>query len=106
MFFFFFAEVCTVYPQVSIGFDDDVVSHDVFDKWTLVSGNYVDQTFAVFVRSVEGDKFAVKMYVGGHQLEIVPDESNVIVRVDDNVVEQHENGVMVPKDEPISYAMK
>lgn len=76
------------------------------DKWTLVSGDYVDHTYAVFVKSVQGNKLAVKMYIADHDMKIVPDEYRAVVTVDGNVVEQHEKGVVVPKDEPKSYAIK
>lgn len=75
------------------------------DKWVLVSGDHIDQTYAVFVKSVQGNKLAVKMYVANHEMEITPNEFNADVTVDGHVY-QHEKGVMVPKDEPKSYVFK
>lgn len=77
------------------------------DKWTLISSDHVDQTYAVFVKSVQKrNKLAVKMYVGDHEIEIIPNEYNAAVTVDGKVVDQYQKGVVVPKDEPKSYALK
>lgn len=63
-------------------------------------------SYGIFVKSVQGNKLAVKMFVGDHEMMIMPDEHHTKVAVDGDVVEQHEKGVVVPKDEPNSYAMK
>lgn len=85
--------------------DEDVIPF-VSNTWTLVSGDYVDQTYAVFVKPVQSNTLAIKMYVADHEMMIVPDEYRAVVTVDGNVVEQHEKGVVVPKDEPNSYAIR
>lgn len=76
------------------------------DKWTLASGDYIDQTYAIFVKAVQDNALAVKIYIAGHEMNIVPNENHIVVTVDGNVVEQHEKGIMVPKDELRSYAIK
>lgn len=76
------------------------------DQWTLVSGDHVDQTYAVFVKAVQDNIFAVKIYVSGHEMEIIPAGPNHIISVDGRLISQHEKGVMVPEDEPKSYAFK
>lgn len=101
-----FAEICTVYPQALITLDESVIPFVILDKWVLISGDHIDRTYAVFVKSVQGTKLAVKMYAADHEMEIVPNEFNAVVTVDGNVVNQHERGVVVPKDEPKSYVFK
>lgn len=86
--------------------DEGVIPFVMFDKWTLVSGDHIHRTYAIFVKSVQGNKLAVKMYIAEHEMEIIPNEFNAIVTVDGNVVDHHERGVVVPKDEPKSYAFK
>ncbi|XP_018358999.1 PREDICTED: uncharacterized protein LOC108758502 [Trachymyrmex cornetzi] len=99
-------KICTVYPQALVTLDEGVIPFVVFDKWTLVSADHIDWTYAVFVKSVQGTKLAIKMYVADHEMEIVPNEFNTVVTVDGNVINQHEKGVVIPKDEPKSYALK
>ncbi|XP_072766849.1 larval-specific very high density lipoprotein [Anoplolepis gracilipes] len=100
------SKICTVYPKTLITLDEGVFPVVTSDKWTLVSGDYIDQTFAVFVKSMQDNTLAMKMYVGDHELKIVSDENNAVVTVDGNMVEQYKKGVVVPKDEPKSYAIK
>ncbi|XP_011873296.1 PREDICTED: uncharacterized protein LOC105565058 isoform X2 [Vollenhovia emeryi] len=100
------AKICTIYPEALVTLDEGVIPFVVFDKWTLVSGDHVDRTYAIFVKSVQGTKLAVKMYIADHEMEIIPNEFNAIVTVDGTIINQHEKGVVVPKDEPKSYAFK
>ncbi|RLU17871.1 hypothetical protein DMN91_010110 [Ooceraea biroi] len=100
------SKICTIYPEVAITTDNGVIQFPVPDEWTLVSGDHIDQSYAVFVKSTQNDKLAIKMYVAGHEMEVMPTESSATVTVDGNVVDQHEKGVMVPKGEPETYAIK
>ncbi|XP_014484680.1 PREDICTED: uncharacterized protein LOC106749573 [Dinoponera quadriceps] len=100
------SKICTVYPQVLITLDSGVIPFTVPEQWTLVSGDHVDQTYAIFAKAVQGNMIAVKIYIAGHEMEITPTGPNHIVTVDGNVIDQHEKGVMVPEDEPKSYAFK
>lgn len=99
------AEICTIYPKTLIT-GKGTIPFVMSDKWTLVSGDYVDQTYGIFVKSVQDNALAVKMYVADHEMNIVPHENHTVVIVDGNVVEQLEKGVVVPKDELRSYAIK
>ncbi|XP_070169151.1 larval-specific very high density lipoprotein [Polyergus mexicanus] len=99
------SKICTVYPQTLVILDEGVIPF-VSNTWTLVSGDYVDQTYAVFVKSAQSNTLAIKMYVADHEVMIMPDNYRAVVTVDGNVVKQHEKGVMVPKDEPNSYAIR
>uniref|UniRef100_A0A348G627 Very high density protein 1 n=1 Tax=Odontomachus monticola TaxID=613454 RepID=A0A348G627_ODOMO len=99
-------KICTVYPQVLITLDNGVIPFMVPDQWTLVSGDHVDQTYAIFAKAVQGNMIAVKVYIAGHEMEIMPTGSNHVVTVDGNVIVQHEKGVIVPEDEPKFYAFK
>ncbi|KAG7189215.1 hypothetical protein KM043_008778 [Ampulex compressa] len=98
-------KTCTVYPQVLITLDNGTLPFVVSDQWTLISGDHVDQTFAVFVKSVPDNKLATKVFVGGHELEIVPSDVKPVT-VNGNIVKHYEKGVVVPADEPESYAIK
>ncbi|KAL0116776.1 hypothetical protein PUN28_009999 [Cardiocondyla obscurior] len=100
------AKICTIYPQTLVTLDESVMPFVVFDKWTLISGDHIDRTYAIFVKSVQGTKLAVRVYVADHEMEIVPNEFNAVVSVDGNVIEHYEKGVIVPKDEPKSYVFK
>lgn len=102
----FVSEICTIYPQSLVTLDEGVIPFVTLDKWTLVSGDHIDRTYAIFVKSVQNTKLAVKMYIGDHEMEIIPNDVNVHVSVDGKVVNQHERGVMVPKDEPHSFAFR
>ncbi|XP_011644827.2 uncharacterized protein LOC105431979 [Pogonomyrmex barbatus] len=100
------SKICTVYPQVLITLDEGVIPLNILDKWTLVSGDHIDRTYAIFVKSVQVNKLAVKMYIAGHEVEIIPNELNAAVTVDGNVIDKYEKGIVIPKDEPNSYAFK
>lgn len=86
--------------------DNGVIQFPVSNEWTLVSGDHIDQTYAVFVKSVQGDKLAMKIYIADHEMEVMPNESGAVVTVDGKVMDQHEKGVVVPKDELETYAIK
>lgn len=100
------AEICTVYPQVLIALDNSVIPFTLPDQWTLVSGDHVDQTYAVVAKVVQGNTIAVKIYVADHEMEIMPTGPNHIVTIDGHVIDQHQKGVMVPNDEPKFYTFK
>lgn len=98
--------MCTVYPKVLITLDNGVIPFVVSDQWTLVSGDHIDQSYAIFAKSEQGNMIAVKMYVAGHEVEIMPNKPNPVVTVDGVVEVYHEKGVMVPANETKSYAMR
>jgi len=73
-----------------------------------MSGDHIDQTYAIFVTSLSDAmvaRIAMKMYIADHEMEITSNESNIVVTIDGNTVD-HEKGVMVPKDEPQSFVFK
>jgi len=103
-----FAEVCSVYPQTLITLDEGEIPLVIFGHWALISGDYIDQTYAIFASTVQRGntrKIAMKMYVADHEIEIIPNEFNTVVTVDGNTVD-HKKGLMVPKDEPQSFVFK
>ncbi|CAL7950642.1 unnamed protein product [Xylocopa violacea] len=101
-----YSKSCSVYPRVLLTFDNGTMPFIVPDKWTLVSGDHIDQTYSVFVKLVQTNKLAMKVIVGEHELEITPADLGMTVTVDNNVVPNYEKGVMVPEGEQNSYAMK
>lgn len=103
--YFFLTETCTVYPKVMVTFDNGIMPFVLPDKWTLVSGDHIDQTYAVFVKSVQNDKLAMKVYVAGHEMDVMPNDAGVVISVDGNMIDQHK-GIVIPQDDLKSYAMK
>lgn len=101
-----FTEVCTVYLRVLQTLDNGTIPFVVPDKWTLISGDHVYQEFSVFVKLVQNNALALKVYVGEHELEIMPVSSGVVVSVDNKVVDNYGKGVMVPENQSDSYAIK
>ncbi|KAK2584789.1 hypothetical protein KPH14_007107 [Odynerus spinipes] len=100
-------KLCTVYPQVLLTADTGTIPFTFPHQWTLVSGDYVHHTFAIFAKVVQDNKIAVKMHVGDHVVEIMPDTIKPIVTVDGNIlVESIEKGVVVPADEFNTYTFK
>lgn len=89
-----------------ITLDNGVIPFKVPNEWTLVSGDHIHHTYAVFAKSVQNNMIAMKAYVADHEMEIKPTGSSHIVTIDGNVIDQHENGVMIPEDESKSYAFK
>jgi len=103
-----FAEICSLYPQTLITLDEGKISLDIVGSWTLMSGDYIDQTYAIFATMVPNGmaaNVAMKMYIADHKMEITPNKSNIVVTVDGNAID-HEKGIMVPKDEPQSFVFK
>ncbi|XP_015589014.1 uncharacterized protein LOC107264834 [Cephus cinctus] len=99
-------KLCSVHPEILITADNGTFPYLVPEEWVLVSGNYVLKTYAIFVKAVEGKKLALKMIVADHELEIHPGSPKMVVQVDGNIVENYEDGILVPADAPTSYAMR
>ncbi|XP_012220182.1 vitellogenin-5 [Linepithema humile] len=99
------SKICTIYPQSLITLENGMLPFVVTDKWTLVSSDHIDQTYAVFVKSVQNNKLAMKVYVADHEMEVMPNDVDVVVSIDGNTID-HKKGIVVPQDEPKSYAMK
>lgn len=96
---------CTVNPRVLINLDNGVTPFIVSDKWTLLSGDHVEQTYSIFVKLVQNDQLALRVYIGGHELEIMPTDRSVTVTVNNKVVDKYDKGVMVP-DNSESFAIR
>ncbi|XP_017887185.1 uncharacterized protein LOC108629205 [Ceratina calcarata] len=97
---------CSIYPRVLFTLDNGTLPFIIPDKWTLISGDYVDQTYSVFVKSVQNDKLALKVNIDGVELDVIPGDSGITVTVNNKPVDNYEKGVMVPENEPESYAIK
>ncbi|XP_015176309.1 PREDICTED: vitellogenin-6-like [Polistes dominula] len=98
-------KICTIYPQVLLTADKGVIPYTVSDQWTLVSGDYVHNTYAVFVKVVQNNVFA-KVFIGEHVIEIVPKEGKPVVTINGNIVKQIEKGVVEPHDALTKYTFK
>ncbi|XP_012273871.1 uncharacterized protein LOC105696201 [Orussus abietinus] len=100
------SKICSVYPQVVITADNGAIDYTLTNKWTLMAGHYIHNYFAIFVRATEGNKVAVKIYVKAHHMEITPTESNVIVKIDDQIVGSHQNNTIFPPGTPDDYIFR
>lgn len=100
-----FTEMCTILPKVLLTFDNGTILSDAMNQWTLLVGNHVEKNFAVTTKLVKNSKMDVKIFVGEHEMEIANTDSGIVVTVDQHVVD-HEKGVMVPDNQPESFAMK
>ncbi|XP_014607084.1 PREDICTED: uncharacterized protein LOC106788397 [Polistes canadensis] len=98
-------KICTVYPQVLLTADNGVIPYAVSDQWTLLSGDYTHNTYAVFVKVVQNNILA-KVFIGEHTLDIVPTEGKPVVTINGNVVKQIEKGVLEPHDAYTNYIFK
>ncbi|XP_003704320.3 larval-specific very high density lipoprotein [Megachile rotundata] len=101
-----YTKLCTMYPRVMMTFDNGTIPFVVPEEWTLLVGDHVDHSFAIHAKLVKNSKIDVKIFVGEHEMEIANTDSGVVVTVDKKVVNNHEKGVMVPENQPDSYAMK
>ncbi|KOC66503.1 Vitellogenin [Habropoda laboriosa] len=101
-----YTKACTIYPQVVLTFDNGTIPYVVPDKWTLISGDHVDHTYSVFVKLVQNNKLAMKFFVGPHEMTVMPGDTGEMVSVNNNVIENHRKGVMVPENTPDSYAIR
>ncbi|XP_076757281.1 larval-specific very high density lipoprotein [Xylocopa sonorina] len=97
---------CSIYPRVLLTLDNGTMPFIVPDKWTLMTGDHIDQTYSVFVKSVQTDKLAMKVIVGEHELEVKPLDSEVTVIVNNKVIPDYKKGIMVPEGDQNSYAIK
>ncbi|XP_046813356.1 LOW QUALITY PROTEIN: uncharacterized protein LOC124421789 [Vespa crabro] len=99
-------KICTVYPQILVMIDNNNIPYKVPDQWTLVSGDYVYKTFAVFVKVVE-NIMSTKVIVGEHVLEIVPTENESLIMINGTVVvNPFKKGIVEPRDDYSTYAFK
>lgn len=101
-----FAEFCSIYPKNLVNLNDAIIPFTLSNEsWTLVSGDYVDQTYAVFAKVVQNDMVAVKMYAADHEMEIMPSELNTSVTVDGELIVDHKDGFLVD-DRPKYFVFK
>ncbi|KAI4504781.1 hypothetical protein M0802_000331 [Mischocyttarus mexicanus] len=98
-------KVCTLYPKVLLTADNGVIPFMTSEQWTLLSGDYVDNTYAVFVKVVKNNVYA-KVFIGEHLIEIVPTEGKPLVTINGNEVKQIEKGVLEPHDAFNNYTLK
>lgn len=63
--------------------------------------------YSIFVKSVQDNVLALKVYVGEHELEIMPVNGGMTVTIDNEVIDKTniEKGVMIPKNSD-SYVIR
>lgn len=63
--------------------------------------------YSIFVKSVQNNVLALKVYVGEHELEIMPVDGDMTVTIDNEVIDKTniEKGVMIPKNSD-SYVIR
>lgn len=93
-------ELCTVYPQLTLTFDNTTELHHVSQYWEHVATSWYrsQNNFVILTRSVSINRIAVVFAVGQHYIEIEPTEDGLVVEVDNNKIEKPENGFIVPDD--------
>lgn len=100
------AGICNVYPQVLYKDDNITIPYTVPDQWTLVSGDYINKVFALFVKVVDNNMIT-KLIIGEHTLEIVPNEMEPSITINGTVVVKPlEKGVVEPPNEYSNYVFK
>lgn len=99
--------VCDVAPKAVVTFDNVTLSYDLPSCYTLISADCSPSPrYAVFAKkSTQSLPLAVKIYIGGHTLELNPTASGVEVKANDKVVRVESNKpyVLSDKDNVIQY---
>lgn len=90
--------MCVIYPNVLLNADGAVTQFDVPTDWTLLTGDYREYTFSVFVKQFNNKKLGLLLTVGNHKVEVTPTDTVPTVAVDGTVVD-YQNGVtLAPGD--------
>lgn len=100
--------ICNVAPKAVVTFDNVTLNYDLPSCYTLVSADCSPTPrFAVFAKKTgQGLPLAVKIYVGGHNVELNPTASGSIeVKANDKVVKVEANKpfVLSDKENVIQY---
>lgn len=107
--FLTFVEICTIHSRILATYDRTMTPFVVPEEWTLLTGDTCQQMFSVFVKSINGNRLAMKIYFGKHVMEIVPRNivpAAVVVTVNGKVIDNHKSGVLVPEKDIDSYDMR
>jgi len=100
--------VCDVAPKAVVTFDNVTLDYDLPSCYTLISADCgPNPRFAVFAKKADQGTLplAVKIYVGGHTMELTPTASGVEIKANDKVVkvEAGKPYVLADKDNVIQY---
>lgn len=99
--------VCDVAPKAVVTFDNVTMNYDLPTCYTLISADCSPSPrYAVFAKKTSQSlPLAVKIYVGGHTVELNPTGSGVEVKANDKVVKVEANKpyVLSDKDNVIQY---
>jgi hypothetical protein len=103
-----FVGICDVAPKAVVTFDNVTMNADLPTCYTLISADCSPTPrYAVFAKKTTGPSLplAVKIYAGGHTLELNPVASGVEVKANDKVVKVENNKpyVLADKDNVIQY---
>lgn len=103
-----FVGICDVAPKAVVTFDNVTMNADLPTCYTLISADCSpNPRYAVFAKKTTGPSLplAVKIYAGGHTLELNPVASGVEVKANDKVVKVENNKpyVLADKDNVIQY---
>jgi hypothetical protein len=103
-----FVGICDVAPKAVVTFDNVTMNADLPTCYTLISADCSpNPRYAVFAKKTTGTSLplAVKIYAGGHTLELNPVASGVEVKANEKVVKVENNKpyVLADKDNVIQY---
>lgn len=90
----FFSEFCTVYPEILINADGAVLPFTVPGEYTLLTGDYKNYMFSVFVKRLEPKKLGLLMSIANRTIEVIPSVTVPTVTVDGNVI-NYDNGFIL-----------
>ncbi|XP_015109755.1 uncharacterized protein LOC107036344 isoform X1 [Diachasma alloeum] len=99
--------LCSLRPKVVLTTDGGEIPYMVTDDWTLATGDYVMQSFAVFVKSVN-NVMGVKFFSGKDVVEFSPNVNGYSLKINDEefAVSRMINGTFVPEDDDFSWSFK
>lgn len=99
--------VCDVAPKAVVTFDNVTMNYDLPTCYTLISADCsASPRYAVFAKkTTQSLPLAVKIYVGGHTVEMTPTGSGVDIKVNDKAVkvEPTKPYVLSDKDNVIQF---
>ena len=55
-----------------------------------MSGDHIHHTYSIFVKLVQNKKLALRVYIGEHEMEIMPLEAKVSVKIDNKIIDDYQ----------------
>ncbi|XP_076241157.1 larval-specific very high density lipoprotein [Calliopsis andreniformis] len=101
------SKMCSVHPKGVMTYDHVWIPFDLPEKNFIMTADVFKRSFLVNVMRVTPNRLSVTVRVRNHTMEIAPfDESSVVVRVNGEVVDLPNGGVLVPDNEINFYGLR